>query len=47
MASKGVATAAISIAIATATVAYLSFTAGRRETKRMNDKARAYKVENS
>jgi len=36
--SEGIGTAAASIAIATFTVAYLSFSAGRRETNRMNAK---------
>jgi hypothetical protein len=41
LASEGVGTAVLSIAIATFTVAYLSFTAGRRETNRMNAQERA------
>lgn len=39
--SEGIGTVVISIAIATFTVAYLSFTAGRRETSRMNAQERA------
>jgi hypothetical protein len=41
LASEGVGTGAVSICIATFTVAYLSFTAGRRETNRMNAQERA------
>lgn len=41
LASEGVGTAVVSIGIATFTVAYLSFTAGRRETNRMNAQERA------